>query len=331
MEKSEAKTSVLVVDDDDIALEMIEHYLSLSCAGFSNQESVDAIMWPESMCSFYEPLVTFDPHSNLDSRMMDGARRSTNEFHRRLQDLLNRHRAVAAGGDKTKMPHFIVCSETIHLNQHLQRFNTVLFIDAEGKIVERYDKMHPVMFGEYVPLGTVLPWLYRMTPMGGGLTPGKGPVVFRLSGLNLSPSICFESTIPHLIRRHVVELTRRGTPPDVLVNLTNDGWFWGSSELDLHLACGVFRAVENRLPMLIAANNGFSASIGADGYIVQQGPRRDTAFIVSEIRSRTFKSPYRICGDVFAAVCLIFCTLIALAAAVQMIQRRRNYPSRVTS
>ena len=49
----------------------------------------------------------------------------------------------------------------------------------------------------------------------------------------------------------------------MLVNLTNDGWFWGSSELDMHLACGVFRAVECRMPLLIAANTGFSAWIDA--------------------------------------------------------------------
>ena len=67
----------------------------------------------------------------------------------------------------------------------------------------------------------------------------------------------------------------------MLVNLTNDGWFWGSSELDLHLMCGVFRAVECRKPMVIAANTGFSAVIDADGRILFQGPRRDTDVVVA--------------------------------------------------
>ena len=67
-----------------------------------------------------------------------------------------------------------------------------------------------------------------------------------------------------------------GNEPDVLVNLTNDGWFYGSNELDLHMICGVFRAVECRKPFLIAANTGISAWIDSDGRIMQRGPRRAT-------------------------------------------------------
>ena len=61
-----------------------------------------------------------------------------------------------------------------------------------------------------------------------------------------------------MIRRQIDVLRQKATSPDVLVNLTNDGWFWGSSELEMHLACGVFRAVECRKPLLIAANTGIS-------------------------------------------------------------------------
>ena len=64
-----------------------------------------------------------------------------------------------------------------------------------------------------------------------------------------------------MIRAQVAQLRDEVQEPDVLVNLTNDGWFWGSSELDMHLACAVFRAVECRKPFLIAANTGFSAWI----------------------------------------------------------------------
>ena len=79
-------------------------------------------------------------------------------------------------------------------------------------------------------------------------------------------------------------MAAEGREPDVLVNLTNDGWFWGSSELDMHLACGVFRAVECRKPLLIAANTGFSAWIDGDGRIQEQGPRRAAGVIVAEPR-----------------------------------------------
>ena len=79
-------------------------------------------------------------------------------------------------------------------------------------------------------------------------------------------------------------MAAEGREPDILVNLTNDGWFWGSSELDMHLACGVFRAVECRKPLLIAANTGFSAWIDGDGRIREQGPRRATDVIMAEPR-----------------------------------------------
>ena len=83
----------------------------------------------------------------------------------------------------------------------------------------------------------------------------------------IAPNICYETVLSHVIRGQVNALTAEGREPDVLINLTNDGWFWGSSELDMHLACGVFRAVECRKPLLIAANTGFSAWIDGDGRI----------------------------------------------------------------
>ena len=83
----------------------------------------------------------------------------------------------------------------------------------------------------------------------------------------IAPNICYETVLPQVIRRQVNALAAEGREPDILVNLTNDGWFWGSSELDMHLACGVFRAVECRKPLLVAANTGFSAWIDGDGNI----------------------------------------------------------------
>ena len=103
-----------------------------------------------------------------------------------------------------------------------------------------------------------------------------GPRRSTLGGVRIAPNICYESVLSHVIRRQVNALAAEGREPDMLVNLTNDGWFWGSSELDMHLACGVFRAVECRKPLLIAANTGFSAWIDGDGRILEQGPRRAT-------------------------------------------------------
>lgn len=90
----------------------------------------------------------------------------------------------------------------------------------------------------------------------------------------------------------------------MLITLTNDGWFWGSSILDLHLTCGQFRAIENRRPMLIAANTGLTAEISPTGEIKQQGPRRETAVLVAEVGQNRHFSLYTLAGDWFAAICL---------------------------
>ena len=119
---------------------------------------------------------------------------------------------------------------------------------------------------------------------------GQSAVALQVGGVTLSPSICYESILPHLIRRQTLELAAQGREPDVLVNLTNDGWFWGSSELQLHLICGAFRAVELRKPMIIAANTGISAEIDARANPAT-GPRRD-AILLAEVARRKIDSPY---------------------------------------
>jgi len=180
-------------------------------------------------------------------------------------------------------------------------------------VLATYDKSHLVPFGEYVPWADRFAWLQRLTPLpGGGLTAGRGAAAFEVRGLRLAPHICYESVLSHLIRGQVNELARQGREPDVLVNLTNDGWFWGSSELDMHLACGVFRAVECRKPFLIAANTGFSAWIDADGRIRTPLHRRSEAIIFAEVGRESRKSWYLVHGDWPAGVCLALCGLAAV-------------------
>jgi apolipoprotein N-acyltransferase len=105
-------------------------------------------------------------------------------------------------------------------------------------------------------------------------------------------------------------------PPDVLVNVTNDGWFWGTNILDLQLACAVCRAIENRLPVLIAANTGISAVIDSDGRILDRGPRRGESILYAEVQSDDRHSYYRRIGDIPAVLCALFCLSAAVFASV---------------
>src|SRR4029079_4400900 len=140
-------------------------------------------------------------------------------------------------------------------------------------------------------------WLNKITPIETGLSSGDGPKAFDIAGLKFSPSICFESTIPHLIRGQLTRLDREKSPADVLINVTNDGWFWGTGMLDLHFRCGVFRAVENRKPVIVAANTGISAHVDGSGVIQQRGPKRLTEVLISPVRRDGRRSVYSMTGD----------------------------------
>ena len=184
-------------------------------------------------------------------------------------------------------------------------YNSAIQIDINGKVTSRYSKMNLVLFGEYVPFGDRFPWLYNFFPMGAGLKPGTAPTAMKLDSFIMSPNICFESTYPHLIRQQISELASAGNPPDCLVNLSNDGWFWGSNALDLHLANNILRSVENRIPSLIAANTGFSGQIDSAGRIIKKGPRRAKEVVFVDMITSPNRSTYATVGDLPWILCLI--------------------------
>jgi apolipoprotein N-acyltransferase len=115
-----------------------------------------------------------------------------------------------------------------------------------------------------------------------------------------------------LIRGQLGQLAHRGTPADVLVNVTNDGWFWGKGMLDLHFRCGVFRAVENRKPLLVVANTGISSVVDGSGVVRQRGPRRKPEVIVAKVQGDGRISPFATIGDWPAWLSVVFCLGLAV-------------------
>ncbi|MEM7312149.1 MAG: apolipoprotein N-acyltransferase [Planctomycetota bacterium] len=297
-------TTFTAADDPAVTL---DHYRTLTTNAVAQHPDVDLIVWPESMhtivwCEAKPPLKVPADYGG-DERM----------FAEQVNYMSDRGKYEAGWFARQFGKSALVgCSALEIDNQPLRRFNSALAISKSGNVTGKYNKMHPVMFGEYVPLGKTFPWLYRLTPMGSGLESGTEPVAVEADKLLLSPSICYENTVPHLIRRQVRQLIDRGTPPDALVTISNDGWFWGSSQLDLHLTCGVFRAVEMRRPMLIAANTGFSAWIDAAGRVRSRGPRREPGYVIAEIeRHNQSQSLYLRFGDWMAAIAAACCVGLA--------------------
>jgi len=153
-------------------------------------------------------------------------------------------------------------------------YNSSILFDEAGRIMQQYDKKHLVMFGEYVPLENIFPFLSTLTPIEGSFDPGMETTVFRLTKPDVSFSvlICFEDTIPALAREAVKAGARW------LVNQTNDAWFDVSSANKQHMTHAVFRAIENRVPVTRVANTGVTCSIDRTGriYDVLQDPAGQT-------------------------------------------------------
>ncbi|MBR4834848.1 MAG: hypothetical protein IKU86_11040 [Thermoguttaceae bacterium] len=166
-----------------------------------------------------------------------------------------------------------------------------------------YGKRRLVVCGEYIPGADLLPDWFPLKAVCAdfSLERGVGPVVFpvaRRGGaaktgeneqneqagpLLFAPHICFESSIPHYVKEQVRELTAVGAEPDVLVCLSNDGWFRNGSQTDGHLATQVFRAVENRKPVVAATHGGFSAHVDQAGRVRSRGARRGTEVVAAEV------------------------------------------------
>lgn len=285
-----------VKTDPGMKAVVLREYIDLSQQALRSTTDIDVVVWPETM--FREPLITFHEDA-VPVPGQEWTREDLAAAHKlSLDNLVDSARALDAA-------LLLGLDRYDYGNQRVWNYNSAVLVDRSGELKNHYDKMHPVMFGEYIPFGDYFPIIYRLTPLTSGLSAGAGPAAFEVDGARLAPSICFENMLPHLIRGQVVTLAEQGQEPDILVNLTNDGWFYGSSELDLHLANGLFRSVELRKPMLIAANTGFSAWIDADGRIVERGPRRATGFIVADVELDSRRSLYLTYGDLPAGFCLL--------------------------
>jgi apolipoprotein N-acyltransferase len=297
-----------------------EHYRRLSEEAVAKYAPLDLIIWPETM--FRDTLIISEPGAQVPEVYKEEGWTQA-RFDAALQEKASGAPPEMSALARTFGVPMLVGVECQNFGPDgLRYFNSAACVSSDGELLGRYCKNHLVMFGEYVPFAWYFPWLQRLTPLPVSLSAGSKPASFQVDGLRLTPNICFETVIPHVIRRQIIELRSQGAEPDVLVNLTNDGWFWGSSELDMHLICGVFRAVECRKPLLIAANTGFSAWIDANGRILRQGPRRATGKILAEVGRDPRQSWYLRHGDWLAGLCLAGCLVFALVGCWNWARQR---------
>jgi len=345
--------------DPDAAGEVLAEYDGLTRGALAEGGRPDLIVWPETMWRW--PILEIEPDHELPADVVerilgpaaraaghgDGAGDSPGENdagiesaavrQARCRAILEQDRIdpLAAHARRYATTWLVGVDRQLVSNRSSSgvfHFNSALFLDAGGVPVGRYDKMFPVAFGETVPLADRFPILYRLTPLPAGLTAGREPLVVTVAGLRVAPTICYETALPGAIRVVVERLAAHGERPDLLVNLTNDGWFWGSSELDMHLASGIFRAVEVRTPLAIAANTGFSAVIDGCGRLLERGPRRATATIRASVHPDGRTSPWLLTGPVPTVACGAILLLLVVEKVVfpLFLRRRPTLPAAAT-
>jgi apolipoprotein N-acyltransferase len=210
-------------------------------------------------------------------------------------------------------------------------YNAALLVSDGGERVQLYRKLHLVPFGEYVPGRHTVPLLAQIVgnQVPGDFQPGKKHTVFTLTNgdVHVAPLICFEDTIGELTRQFVLP-TETSPGANLLVDMTNDGWFRHSAGSHQHLANAIFRCVETRRPMLRAANTGITCFINQLGRVTQElrdetGSTFTEGVLTGEINVPTEHELtfYARHGELFAKACAAI-TLIAIVA-VCLIRLRR--------
>jgi apolipoprotein N-acyltransferase len=146
-------------------------------------------------------------------------------------------------------------------------YNSATLITPDGAMQPPHDKLQLLWFGEMVPLGAELPWLRHLFQKSGGLIPGTEPRALTLEraagpALRMGVLNCYEDTLASVGRRVAVELA-----PNLIVNVTNDAWFQGTAEPELHARLAVMRAVELRRDLVRAVNLGVATWVDAAGVV----------------------------------------------------------------
>ena len=202
-------------------------------------------------------------------------------------------------------------------------YNSAVYIDPQEGAIGRYYKIHLVPFGEYIPLRNSIPFIdklikdYSELPSVPRLEAGRSTEIFDLNGKKFGILICYESIFPELVR----EIRRKGG--DFAVNISNDGWYKDSSELDQMLAITAFRAIENRIGIVRATNTGISAFISPTGDISAmltdaEGKIKEVEGVLRRrVAISSDNSLYSKFGDIFIYILLTALVVIIVASFIR--------------
>jgi len=179
-----------------------------------------------------------------------------------FQDENDLHRQLRALPEKTKNWFIFGSMSYVKRNQSADYFNSAYLLSPRGVILGKYDKVHLVPYGEYVPFRELFPFVNGLTAGIGDFTEGKGFSPLNINERKIGVLICYEGILPEAARAY------KNAGSELLVNITNDAWFGTTSAPYQHLSMAAFRAVETRQYLVRAANTGISAIVDPTGRIV---------------------------------------------------------------
>jgi apolipoprotein N-acyltransferase len=253
--------------------------------GIRSLRPTDLIVWPEAPNDF----IAIDPALRAASSSLAN---SNLEF-----------RTTVSGLARTANAPIIVGDSSVDADPGATRgydqYNSAEFIAPDGRLAGRYDKMHLVPFGEYTPYKRLLFFAGSLLQDVGIFDPGKRRSVFTTGGHTYGTFICYESVFGDEVRQFA------NLGADVLVNISDDGWYGDTSAPWEHLNMARMRAIENHRWVLRSTNTGVTAAIDPYGRVVTSTPRhRRTSLQVgfNFERDITFYSAH---GDLFAYFCVL--------------------------
>jgi apolipoprotein N-acyltransferase len=189
-------------------------------------------------------------------------------------------------------------------DQSWRDYNSALIVGADGARVGRYDKIHLVPFGEYIPFKRLIFFARKLTGRVSEFTRGDERKVFRLNGHRYGVFICYESVFADEVR----QFAQLGA--EVLVNVSDDGWYGDTSAPWQHLNMARMRAIENRRWILRDTNTGVTAAIDPYGRVRQSIPRHQVDALPAAYGFRDDVTFYTAHGDVFGWVCVLLSLVI---------------------
>ncbi len=266
-------------NDRKSSVEILKKHVSLSLS----DEKIDIIVWPEATIPFLY-------HKDLK------------ELHNLITTPLKKNSFLISGAIRKDL-----ATEKV--------YNSAIFINDQGKNTVNYDKIRLVPFGEYVPFRLILPFQGIANEIGDFDT-GIPPRIITIKQLNIATAICYEAVFSldffprdKNIRKAI----------DLIINLTNDGWFGYTSEPFQHLQIVRARAVEMGTPLIRATNYGISAVFDPYGREISRIDINQSGFIDFYIPKKApTQTPYSKYGD------SIFWIMISIAVSLAILLDKKS-------